>query len=68
MNGTNSTGKLALKDPRKAVIWENRKEKWKKRMLGSADKRGILGGLVVYLLLIVISFIFTCLFQSYRPG
>ena len=41
-----------------AALRENRKEKWKKRLLGSADKRGWIASLVVYLLLIVISFIF----------
>ena len=40
------------------IVRENRKEKWKKRLLGSADKRGWIGSAVVYLLLIVISFIF----------
>ena len=40
------------------IVRENRKEKWKKRLLGSAHKRGWIGSAVVYLLLIVISFIF----------
>ena len=37
---------------------ENRREKTKKFLLGSAEKRGFIGSFVVYLLLIVISFIF----------
>lgn len=37
---------------------ENRKEKLKRVILGNAEKRGLLGSFVVYLLLIIISFIF----------
>ena len=37
---------------------QNRFERFKKRMLGSAEKRGLLSAIVVYVLLIVISFIF----------
>ena len=37
---------------------ENRKEKFKRFMLGNAEKRGLVTSFVVYLLLIVISFIF----------
>ena len=37
---------------------ENRKEHFKRLMLGNAEKRGFIGSFVVYLLLIVISFIF----------
>lgn len=40
------------------TVLENRKEKFKRVMLGNAEKRGLVGGFVVYLLLIVISFIF----------
>ncbi len=40
------------------IAFENRKEKIKRIMLGSAEKRGFIGSFVVYLLLIVISFIF----------
>ena len=40
------------------IAFENHKEKFKRIMLGSAEKRGLLGSFVVYLLLIVISFIF----------
>lgn len=40
------------------IAFENRKERFKRIMLGSAEKRGFIGGFVVYLLLIVISFIF----------
>ena len=42
----------------KRAFFENRKEKFRKLMLGSAEKRGFVGSFVVYLLLIVISFIF----------
>ena len=41
-----------------AIALENRKEKFKRVMLGNAEKRGLLGSTVVYVLLIVISFIF----------
>ena len=41
-----------------AIALENRKEKFKRVMLGNAEKLGLLGSTVVYVLLIVISFIF----------
>ena len=49
---TKATGK------EKAVVLANRKERFKSMMLGNAEKRGFVGSFVVYLLLIVISFIF----------
>ena len=47
-----------VKIKKDAAALENRKEKLKRIMLGSAEKRGLVGSTVVYLLLIVISFIF----------
>ena len=47
-----------MKREKDKKAFENRKEKFKKLMLGSAEKRGFVGSFVVYLLLIVISFIF----------
>ena len=47
-----------MKREKDKKAFENRKEKIKKLMLGSAEKRGFVGSFVVYLLLIVISFIF----------
>lgn len=47
-----------MKRVKDKTAFENRKEKFKSIMLGNAEKRGLLGGFVVYLLLIVISFIF----------
>ena len=46
------------KEKKNQAIRENRKEKFKAFMLGNAEKRGFVGSFVVYLLLIVISFIF----------
>ena len=45
---------MELKEKAKSI----RKEKLKKRMLGSADRRGLLMTVVVYVLLITIAFIF----------
>ena len=45
---------MELKEKAKSI----RKEKFKKRMLGSADRRGLLMTVVVYVLLITIAFIF----------
>lgn len=45
-------------NPDKIRKRENQKEHLKSLMLGNAEKRGFLGSFVVYLLLIVISFIF----------
>ena len=45
-------------DPAVAVRREIRLDKFKKRMLGSADKRGLLMSVVVYVLLITIAFIY----------
>lgn len=42
----------------KAIAREARKDKFKKLMLGSAEKRGLLMSIVVYVLLITIAFIF----------
>ena len=47
-----------MKLKKDAIALENRKEKFKRVMLGNAEKRGLLGSTVVYVLLIVISFIF----------
>ena len=44
-----------IKDPK---AFENRREKFRSVMLGNAEKRGLVWSTVVYLLLIVISFIF----------
>lgn len=45
---------IQLKNSAKTI----RKEKFKKRMLGSAEKRGLLMSIVVYVLLITIAFIY----------
>ena len=47
-----------VKIKKDALALENRKEKFKRVMLGNAEKRGLVGSTVVYVLLIVISFIF----------
>ena len=47
-----------MKPKKDAAKMENRREKFKRVMLGSAEKRGLVGSFVVYMLLIVISFIF----------
>ena len=47
-----------MKSQTDKAAFANRKEHFKRVMLGGADKRGVLGSVVVYLLLIVISFIF----------
>ncbi|MBR6029932.1 MAG: carbohydrate ABC transporter permease [Clostridia bacterium] len=47
-----------MKFNKDAAALERRREKLRRVMLGSAEKRGLLGSSVVYLLLIVISFIF----------
>ena len=47
-----------MKLKKDAAKMKNRREKFKRVMLGSAEKRGLVGSFVVYMLLIVISFIF----------
>ena len=47
-----------IRKEKNATARANSREKWKKRFLGSAEKRGWIGNVVVYTLLIVISFIF----------
>ena len=49
---------MGVKMKRNTAAMENRKEKLKRVILGNAEKRGLLGSFVVYLLLIIISFIF----------
>lgn len=49
-----SIADMELKDRKKTI----RKEKFKKRMLGSADKRGLLMSVVIYVLLVTIAFIY----------